>query len=156
MEKVKQAAVYTLTINHGETSYIYVGSTKDIRARMTVHLRELEKGIHHSELLQKVYNETKRMPLLEILESPRSLDDRIESESSYIEYFKQFDGVVICNSYKPCIYSKRVYLKISDVRTVKMYLHMGVHPKVVSDITGVKVKQIHLIKGGFRWSKVTF
>ena len=44
MEKVKQAAVYTLTINHGETSYIYVGSTKDIRARMTVHLRELEKG----------------------------------------------------------------------------------------------------------------
>lgn len=44
--------IYKLTIK----SHIYVGSSVDLRKRLNCHIRQLERGIHDNEYLQRCVN----------------------------------------------------------------------------------------------------
>ena len=72
-----QSGIYKLTINNK----FYIGSAKNIGIRLSKHLLDLERNLHHSIYLQRAWNKHQNIDI-EIVEI---CDNIIEREQYYID-----------------------------------------------------------------------
>ena len=72
-----QSGIYKLTINNK----FYIGSAKNIGIRLSKHLLDLERNLHHSIYLQRAWNKYQNIDI-EIVEI---CDNIIEREQYYID-----------------------------------------------------------------------
>jgi hypothetical protein len=145
--------VYSIGIEKDGTSYMYIGSSRNLVRRFGENNNKLQRGVHHCSKLQELYNEGLRhhIELLEITNDPQK---QINTEAEYIEYFKRIDGIEVLNIIEPYLSCERVYLSVTKVVQVKKLLAQGLTPKEVSEITGVKLQQVYRIKTGNRWGHI--
>lgn len=70
---------------------IYIGSSKNIYSRWTIHKRELKNGTHHSKRLQEAYNQYGGESFVyEIIEKCDE-DKLIELEQYYIDLYYSYN-----------------------------------------------------------------
>lgn len=80
--------IYKLTIK----SHKYVGSSVDLRKRLNCHIRQLERGVHDNEYLQRCVNKyglvNLKWEILEIEDSKIKYADLLEREKYFINLYK--------------------------------------------------------------------
>lgn len=80
-------------IRHCSTGMLYVGSTKDLYKRKSVHLSLLYSGKHFNIKLQELFNDN---PNIEFLEYPtENREDAYTLEQTYID--KNINSGLLCN-----------------------------------------------------------
>lgn len=73
-------------IRHIESGRVYVGSTNDPSKRWKAHRRELDRGTHHSEYLQRAWNKYGTDAFVfEIIEPVLFIEDLISREQYWID-----------------------------------------------------------------------
>ena len=91
-----QSGIYKLTINNK----FYIGSAKNIGIRLSKHLLDLERNLHHSIYLQRAWNKYQNINI-EIIEI---CDNIIEREQYYIDtlqpHFNLCKNATNCNGIK--------------------------------------------------------
>ena len=91
-----QSGIYKLTINNK----FYIGSAKNIGIRLSKHLLDLERNLHHSIYLQRTWNKYQNINI-EIIEI---CDNIIEREQYYIDtlqpHFNLCKNATNCNGIK--------------------------------------------------------
>ena len=91
-----QSGIYKLTINNK----FYIGSAKNIGIRLSKHLLDLERNLHHSIYLQRAWNKHQNINI-EIIEI---CDNIIEREQYYIDtlqpHFNLCKKAANCNGIK--------------------------------------------------------
>ena len=91
-----QSGIYKLTINNK----FYIGSSKNIGIRLSKHLLDLERNLHHSIYLQRAWNKYQNINI-EIIEI---CDNTIEREQYYINtlqpHFNLCKNATNCNGIK--------------------------------------------------------
>ena len=91
-----QSGIYKLTINNK----FYIGSSKNIGIRLSKHLLDLERNLHHSIYLQRDWNKYQNINI-EIIEI---CDNIIEREQYYIDtlqpHFNLCKNATNCNGIK--------------------------------------------------------
>ena len=91
-----QSGIYKLTINNK----FYIGSAKNIGIRLSKHLLDLERNLHHSIYLQRAWNKYQDINI-EIIEI---CDNIIEREQYYIDtlqpHFNLCKNATNCNGIK--------------------------------------------------------
>ena len=68
---------------------IYIGSTKNLRTRMRLHINKLKRKVHDNGKIQNCYNKYGDIFDIEILENC-SEDMLIEREQYYMDNFKPY------------------------------------------------------------------
>lgn len=63
-------------LEHARTGRIYIGSTSDMKSRLTAHMSSLKTGRHPCKLMQKDYDEYGKMFLLIELDTIETFADR--------------------------------------------------------------------------------
>jgi group I intron endonuclease len=91
-DNLNQSGIYQ--IRNIKNDKIYIGSTINFKNRFYQHIRELNKGIHHSAKLQKSWNiHSQDNFVFEVLEIANNLDREslYELEQKYLDEFKPYE-----------------------------------------------------------------
>lgn len=97
--------IYKITNN--VNGKVYIGSSKNIENRWKQHKRELKKGTHHSQHLQKSWDIYKKENFsFEMIEDVDDLNKLLEREAYYIEKYNSlnsnygYNEKSVCNEFK--------------------------------------------------------
>lgn len=86
--------VYTITAKYEDKTYLYIGSSTEVKVRYRQHFSDLKGDRHHSKFLQRVFNKYPDLDLtFESRWSFSSEKEMIEHEGVFIRLFKpEFNG----------------------------------------------------------------
>jgi len=139
------AGIYRIT--NKVTGKHYVGSSTNIRIRWKSHRRMLREGTHDSKHLQSSFNK-RGFDAFEfvIIEKVNDLNDLLEYEQKWIDFYKSYDRLYGYNSRK--IASSNWMISVSDETRDKLRIsHLGkkrtkeAHEKIIASMSK-KVYQI--------------
>lgn len=142
---------------------VYIGSSNDVESRLKRHFRELHKGVHPNNHLQRSFN--KYGPecfLFEPIErlSDSDFDDQLAHEQHYIDkYLNKWDDCYNLTKFSTAISLKgedNPMAKITDdiVVAIKTDLLNGLTGVQVSKKYGVNRSTVSNIKSGKCWGHV--
>lgn len=80
-------------------SKVYVGSAKNVRKRILLHLSDLRKNQHHSKHLQRVYNKHRDIFIVKLLETVKIPGQLRKRELYWINFYRSYkpeNGYNIC------------------------------------------------------------
>jgi len=99
-----------------ENNYIYIGSSKNMSKRWSIHTRELKKNLHKNNYLQKAFNKYgKENFIFEIVEVVSDFNNLIIREQFYIDTLKpKYNIRKIAESNLGLLHSKETKEKISN------------------------------------------
>lgn len=159
----KISGIYSITINH----QIYIGSSKNLKARWAGHKSLLKHNKHHNSILQNYYNKYEKL-LFEILEEcPENL--LLEREQYYVSFLnpklncnlnierpheRTREQIKNCSEILRKKLSKRIYQYNLNGDFLKEWfniseaaLYYGIHKTGISKCANNKFKSF----GGFIW-----
>jgi len=97
---IAESGVYRVNVG----KFFYIGSSNNLEARRRDHHLNLRKGIHHSTLLQRAFNDLGTFEMVVIKEIPRKRDDSDRDLTQRLLLNEQWalneliDGEFCCNT----------------------------------------------------------
>ena len=166
MNYITNVGIYKIT--NIKNNKVYIGQSVKLSARKNGHINSLKKQQHHNPLLQLAFNKYgQKSFIFEILEECE-IDQLDEKERFWISFFDSTNRDYGYNFESGGNLKKRAHpetvekirianrgtgspLTESDVREIKMAIHIGINQTELSKIFNVKVTTINKIAKGVSW-----
>jgi group I intron endonuclease len=147
-------------IRNRETDHHYIGSSKHIRNRIRAHLRDLVKGVHHAEKLQRSFNKrgigSFEWGVCE-LSTPES---RVDIEQHWIDELGYYNSSPTAGSVLGCKFNlteedrenrrnraRRMRSYLTPEEIADLHARIGQHRRGVKTTDEVKAKISEKLKG---------